>query len=148
MKQTISIPKGSKVFIDTNKNVIIFEKEDTFDLITFEGCCYYLGIDTHLPDVFFLPKKHAKAIISNYKLWVIAEAWNKRDGFVPDYDNSSQLKYYPYFRKDISGFAFIDSGYDYTSANVGSGSRLSFKTAARAKEFGLVYIDLFNDVLL
>lgn len=75
-------------------------------LNSFETCCAYLGMDTTLPDVSKLPKEFAKALVSNYKLWVIAKAWNKHDGFVPDYDNWDQLKYYAWFYKGPSGFAF------------------------------------------
>lgn len=102
MKQTIQIPSGCKATIIPNDNVIIIEKEDTPDLTAFEGCCAYLGMDTTLPDVSRLPDEFVKAL----KLWVIAKAWNKQDGFVPDYDDNKQIKYYPYFRKGPSGFAF------------------------------------------
>ncbi|MDR2003306.1 MAG: hypothetical protein LBQ74_09775 [Prevotella sp.] len=118
------------------------------DLTSFEGCCTYLGIKPTLPDVSNLPVKHAKATVSNYKLWVIAEAWNKKDGFIPDYDNPKQIKHYPYFYKAPSGFAFEGSYCDTTIAGAGSGSRLAFKTSARSREFGEMFIDLHNDVLL
>ncbi|MFT4221891.1 hypothetical protein [Dysgonomonas sp.] len=118
------------------------------ELKSFELCCAYLGIEPFLPDVSQLSDDFAKALVSNYKLWVIAKAWNKKDGFAPDYDNWNQPKYYPYFYKRPSGFAFGRSAYDRTFAVAGSGSRLSFKTPARAKDFGEMFIDLHNDVLL
>jgi len=107
-----------------------------------------LGIEPNLPDVSQLSNDFAKALVSNYKLWVIAKAWNKKDGFVPDYDNWNQPKYYPYFEKRPSGFAFWFSGYDTTRSVAGSCSRLPFETISRAKEFGEMFIDLHNDVLL
>ncbi|MDR2004138.1 MAG: hypothetical protein LBQ74_13995 [Prevotella sp.] len=118
------------------------------ELSKFELCCAYLGIEPVLPDVSQLSDDFAKALVSNYKLWVIAKAWNKKDGFIPDYDNTNQPKYYPYFYKCPSGFAFEDSYYDSTFADAGSASRLAFKTSTRAKEFGEMFIDLHNDVLL
>jgi hypothetical protein len=120
------------------------------NLNTFENSCKYLGIAPALPDVSMLPATHAKAVVSNYKLWVIAEAWNKEDGFVPDYDNGSQPKYYPVFHynKNKSAFAFRDSLCVHLRAHAGSGSRFAFKTPGRAREFGKMFTDLHNDVLL
>ncbi|MDR1202695.1 MAG: hypothetical protein LBL58_13865 [Tannerellaceae bacterium] len=117
-------------------------------LNTFEKCCKYLGIEPNLPDVSMLPATYAKALISNYKLWVIAEAWNKEDDFVPDYDNGSQRKCYAWFWKHEEGFRFDNSFSNYSGANSGGGSRLFFKTPERAKQFGELFIDLHNDVLL
>ena len=118
------------------------------NLTTFENCCKYLGIEPNLPDVSMLPDKHAKAIVSNYKLWVIAEAWNKEDGFTPDYNNGNQRKYYAWFWKYGEGFRFHYSYYDCSLAGTGGGSRLCFKSKERAKQFGEMFIDLHNDVLL
>lgn len=117
-------------------------------LNSFETCCSYLGMDTTLPDVSKLPKEFAKALVSNYKLWVIAKAWNKKDGFVPDYDNWNQPKYYAWFYKGPSGFAFALSSCDPSDTYAGSGSRFSFETPERAREFGEMFIELHNDVLL
>jgi hypothetical protein len=151
MKQTIAIPEGCKATILTAENIIIIEEirkeNEPVDLTSFEGCCSYLDIGTVLPDVSGLPEKHANAIVSNYKLWVIAEAWNKQDGFVPNYSNN-QKKYYPRFYKcSPVAFAFDRSICDLAFADAGSGSRLAFKTPERSREFGKMFIDLHNDVL-
>ena len=45
------------------------------------------------------------------KLVTIAAAWNRIDGFVPDFSNGYQNKYYPWFeyRKDAAGFVFANT---------------------------------------
>ena len=42
---------------------------------------------------------NATALIAIEKLMVIAEAWNKLDEFVPDFGNTNQLKWFPWFHK-------------------------------------------------
>ena len=94
--------------------------------------------------------QHAKALISLNELFTIAEAWNKKDGFVPDYSNGNQYKYFPWFvyDKDTAGFVFANTNHALSGANASIGSRLCFKTANRARQFGKQFIDLWNDVLL
>lgn len=42
--------------------------------------------------------RHIKALIALNKLFTIAEKWNKEDGFVPDFSNKGQWKYFPWFK--------------------------------------------------
>ena len=97
-----------------------------------------------------LNPRHLNALIALNKLFTIAEAWNKADGFVPDFSNTSQYKYYPWFvyDKDAAGFVYAATNgtASYTSAVVGS--RLCFKTANRARQFGEKFADLYNQVFL
>lgn len=94
--------------------------------------------------------KHVKALISLNELFTIAEAWNKEDGFVPDYSNYKQDKWFPWFvyDKDAAGFVCAATYSTPSYANAYFGSRLCFKTANRARQFGKQFIDLWNDVLL
>lgn len=50
--------------------------------------------------------KHIEALIALNKLFTIAQAWNKEDGFVPDFSNRNQWKYFPWFiyNNDAAGF--------------------------------------------
>lgn len=93
---------------------------------------------------------HAKALRSLVKLVTIAEAWNKADGFVPDYSNSDQWKYYPWFKYDhhTAGFVFAYTYYTASLASASYGSRLCFKSSERAAQFGKQFIELWNDFLL
>ena len=94
--------------------------------------------------------RHIKALIALNKLFTIAEKWNKEDGFVPDFSNKGQWKYFPWFKYEAASPAF-----DYANANNAAsnayasiGSRLCFKSESRAEEFGKKYVDLYNEVFL
>lgn len=94
--------------------------------------------------------KHIKALIAYNRLCTIAQAWNKADGFEPDFSNTSQYKYFPWFEysRDAAGFVFAYANFTAASAGASFGSRLCFKTRERAMQFGKQFIDLWNDVFL
>lgn len=94
--------------------------------------------------------KHIKALIAYNRLSTIAQAWNKADGFEPDFSNTSQYKYFPWFVYDngAAGFVFARTNSTAALANAYFGSRLCFKTRERAMQFGKQFIDLWNDVFL
>ena len=94
--------------------------------------------------------KHVKALIALNELFTIAQAWNKEDDFTPDFSNRNQTKWFPWFvySDDAAGFVYAYTNYTASSAYANFGSRLCFKTSARARQFGEQFIDLWNDVLL
>lgn len=94
--------------------------------------------------------KHIKALIAYNRLCTIAQAWNKADGFEPDFSNTSQYKYFPWFVYDngAAGFVFAATYYAATGAAAYFGSRLCFKTQERAEQFGKQFIELWNQMLL
>ena len=112
------------------------------------------GNVVHLNDVARLVTdinpKHIKALIALNKLFTIAQAWNKEDGFVPDFSDWQQNKWFPWFKydKDAAGFVYAHANYAPTTAAAHFGSRLCFKSSARAAQFGKQFIDLWNDVFL
>lgn len=112
------------------------------------GNCVQLEDVTRL--VSELNPKHVKAIIAFNRLCTIAQAWNKEDDFTPDFSNRNQEKWFPWFvySDDAAGFVFANTTTAATSASANFGSRLCFKTSARARQFGEQFIDLWNQVLL
>lgn len=94
--------------------------------------------------------KHIKTLIALNELFTIAEAWNKEDGFVPDFSNRNQWKYFPWFtyNNDAAGFVYASTYNTATNAYATLGSRLCFKTPERAEQFGKQFEDLYNKVLL
>lgn len=112
------------------------------------GNCVQLEDVTRL--VSELNPKHVKAIIAFNRLCTIAQAWNKEDDFTPDFSNRNQEKWFPWFvySDDAAGFVCASSDYTATYATASVGSRLCFKTSARARQFGEQFIDLWNQVLL
>lgn len=93
---------------------------------------------------------HLKALVALNKLFTIAEAWNKADGFVPDFADRGQWKYFPWFKYDdeTAGFVFAYTNTTASYATAYFGSLLCFISESRAKEFGERYADLYNDVFL
>lgn len=94
--------------------------------------------------------KHLKALIALNKLFTIAEAWNKEDGFVPDFSDWNQDKWFPWFEynKNVAGFVYATTGNTPTAGHTLIGSRLCFKTPERAEQFGKQFEDLYNKVFL
>ena len=95
-----------------------------------------------------LNPRHVEALIALNELFTIAEAWNKADGFVPDFSDNDQRKYFPWFTydKDVVRFSLngsMSSAYAATFC-----ARLCFKTANRAMQFGLRFAGLFNKFLM
>lgn len=115
------------------------------------------------PNVAYIPKsgdvkrlvidinpKHIEALIAINKLFTIAEAWNKEDGFVPDFSDWEQDKWFPWFVYDKDAAVFVFSATNYAPAHALAliGSRLCFKSSARAAQFGKQFADLYNKVFL
>ena len=94
--------------------------------------------------------KHLKALIALNKLFTIAEAWNKEDGFVPDFSDWHQSKWFPWFKydEDTARFVYAYTNGTPTVANANISSRLCFKTPERAEQFGKQFDDLYNAVFL
>lgn len=97
-----------------------------------------------------LNPSHVEALIALNELFTIAQAWNKADDFVPDYSDRRQAKWFPWFvyDKDRAGFVCANTYNAPSNTNAYIGSRLCFKTANRARQFGEQFIDLWNKVLL
>ena len=94
--------------------------------------------------------KHIEALIALNELFTIAQAWNKEDGFVPDFSDVNQDKWFPWFKydKDAAGFVCAHTANAATAADASIGSRLCFKSSARAAQFGKKFADLYNKVFL
>ena len=112
------------------------------------GNCVQLADVTHL--VQDVNPKHIKALIALNELFTIAQAWNKADDFVPDFSNSMQDKWFPWFvyDKGAAGFVFASTNTTPSNTFANFGSRLCFKTRNRAIQFGKQFVDLYNEVFL
>ena len=95
--------------------------------------------------------KHIEVLMALNKLFTIAEAWNKEDGFVPDFSDCNQYKWAPFFRynKYSAWFVYEKSVCDKPStAYAPFGCRFCFKTYERAEQFGKQFENLYNKVFL
>jgi hypothetical protein len=119
---------------------------------TFIQACKKLGLDaSKLPDVSCLPDIHQKAIIAHYKLIIIAQALN--DGWQPNWNDSNQGKYYPWFEikvdtKSPGGSGLVCSNFSNWYAYSNVGSRLCFKDWETAKYAGTTFKQLYEEYFL
>ena len=123
------------------------EKLDSFNVTSDEAAKHFDSLAQLIRNA---NPRHIKALIALNKLFTIAEKWNKEDGFVPDFSNKGQWKYFPWFKYngESAGFVSAYSAYTPARASASIGSRLCFKSESRAEEFGKKYVDLYNEVFL
>ena len=95
-----------------------------------------------------LNPRHIDALIALNELFTIADAWNKADGFVPDFSDNDQHKYFPWFAYDKDVVRFSPNGSMSSAYASTFCARLCFKTAKRAMQFGLRFAGLFNKFLM
>jgi len=94
-----------------------------------------------------VPERFRLAWLRVYELFVVFEAIN--NGWVPDWNNQNEYKYFPWFEIKVSGsgFVFANSYSDYACTHSTVGSRLctdrSEKALFIAEIFGKEYADLF-----
>lgn len=139
--------EGKQVLSDLFGKQVALYDNITDRVKSFEDACQVLGISTNVPEVKGLPRKHQKAIIANYKLIVIAEALN--EGWKPNWQDSDEYKYYPWFdMSNPAGVGYSDTYNAASSTSAHVGSRLCLKNRELAIYFGQTFTDLFNDSLL
>jgi hypothetical protein len=79
------------------------------------------------------------------RVFVVNNALN--EGWQPDWSNSNEYKYYPWFSNFVSGsgFSFYVYGYhDSHYSGTSIGSRLCFKTEELAQYAGKQFTDIYN----
>ncbi len=79
------------------------------------------------------------------KNYLIASILN--EGWVPDWNDKTQKKHYPWFEWNGSGFGFSATGYGFTTSNTSVGSRLCFRTSELAEFAGRTFISIYNEHL-
>lgn len=112
---------------------------------TFEDACQILGIDpaTVIPALQG-QSRDAMSIIAYCKLIIIIRALN--EGWKPNWKDSSQWKYYPWFDMSGSGLSYDDYGHVISFSCVGS--RLAYKSEELCEYAVEQFADLYKDFLL
>jgi pantothenate kinase len=125
-----------QMLIDTF-GVEYFSEKITDRVKTFEDACEVLGLQ-YPADYFRNDTPDEKA----YKqIKIIVKALN--EGWQPDWNNSNQYKYYPWFYMDVpSGFSLDNVGGNCTNSRVGS--RLCFKSRGLADYAAKQFLDLYK----
>lgn len=133
-----------------------FYKEEDYEEITdrvktYEDACKVLGVEP-------INEQNAKAQgfrsdeIARRKLETIAAALN--EGWKPDWNNTDQYKYYPYFyiqenaKGAFAGLSCASSGNAATNTLASIGSRLCFYASRLARYAGNQFTDLYEQILI
>lgn len=134
-----------------------FYKEEDYEEITdrvktYEDACKVLGVEP-------INEQNAKAQgfrsdeIARRKLETIAAALN--EGWKPDWNNTDQYKYYPYFYiqgnakgKGSAGLSCADASYAAAGTAANIGSRLCFYASRLARYAGNQFTDLYEQILI
>lgn len=127
-------------------------EEITYRVKTYEDACKVLGVEP-------INEQNAKAQgfrsdeIARRKLETIAAALN--EGWKPDWNNTDQYKYYPYFyiqeNAKGKGSAGLSDAYSINAAantTASFGSRLCFYASRLARYAGNQFTDLYEQILI
>lgn len=111
-------------------------------ITSYEDACKVLGVEPINEEVFnVFPKEDRKSTIAYHKLTIIARALN--NGWLPDWENTNESKYYPIFRYISAGLSYIAT-YDVTT-NARIVSRLCFSSPVIAEYAADHFTDLYRD---
>lgn len=137
--------KGKKLLEDLFGKENFVPRPITERVKSFEDACDVLGINPGYVLVFDEDTTDIDEINTNafLKLRTIIKALN--EGWVADFSNSSQYKYYPWLKSNGSGLGLsclddVDGGSDSPV-----GSRLYLKSAELARYAGTQFIDIYNE---
>ena len=124
---------------------MVAPKDITKRVKTYADACAVLGIEP-MNETVLAKLGFTKDEIAYRKLKTIAEALN--EGWRPDWANSNEYKYWPWFvyNPASAGFSYAYTSYAASNANVGS--RLCYKTRELATYAGRQFEGLYNDFLL
>lgn len=136
------------VQVITLKAVTAVEPKDiTKRVKSYADACAVLGIEPVNEEVL-VKLGFTKDEIAYRKLKTIAQALN--EGWLPDWTDSNEYKYWPWFEfeSNSAGFACAGTYYAVAMTDTSFGSRLCFKTRELATFAGKQFEDIYNDYLL
>jgi len=131
-----------KALLSTLLGEETFTKAVNGKIETFEEALEHQGINE--ADFEASCKGLEKDEIAYKKIKIIAKALN--NGWTPNWDNSNEYKYYPYFDMR-SGVGFSHSGYVHWSTITSVGSRLCYKSSDLAIYAGKQFESIYKDFL-
>ena len=136
----------------------LFGEKNLYTKITdrvksYEDACEVAGVEpieaiqlSSLKGFVGLTNKDIDALKATAEMYLITRVLN--EGWVPDWSNTNQYKYYPWLKYSSAGFGFSSDGYAYVHSTTTVGSRLCFKSKELAeyagKQFQAQYNRIFN----
>lgn len=118
---------------------------------SYEDACAIAGITPITLEQFsFLPEDQQKAMFGLHKITTVINTLN--GGWKPDWNNSNEWKYYPWFlmrdqagETPGSGFSSYGCDYDCTCSTVGS--RLCLDTSEKAEYVAEIMLQEYKDFM-
>lgn len=108
-----------------------------------------------LPDLSLLPANFSKGMLALLTLQVIIHAINnddpKKPEWVPDYNNTDQQKWFPWYRggdQSGAGFSFDAAHCEWTNTGTHGGARLALKDEARAEHMNKYFQKYYKELYL
>ncbi len=134
--------KGQESYIFLKENIVVGgklfynEEEATIIEVTTDDAA-----EVKLPEGI----NSTETAVAKAYLELREKAKVKRGGWVPDFNDTNQWKYWSIF-DGSKGFAYAGATYSYAHSRMLVGSRLCFPTEKMAKEFALENIELYRIV--
>lgn len=139
--------KKQKEFLETLIGKEIFSQKVTDRIKTFEDAVNEVGVTENQKILLDYNGIDSDLLAAQafLKLTIIAKSLN--EGWLPDWENSSESKWYTWFNNYKSGFGFSNTDYVGWNAYSYCSSRLCFKTSDLAKYAGTQFLELYNQFL-
>lgn len=120
-------------------------------ITTIEAAFAAKGLAPVMPDLTNVPLELRDYLNAQYQLAVVVEAIN--EGWKPDWNDTDQKKYFPWFWVNIdsskpTGFGLSYAGADCDNSYTSVGSRLCFETREAAIFAGETFTELYERVYL
>lgn len=139
-------PKRKKLLSDLLGKKV-FQKNVLDRIKTYEDACEDQGITPlDQTDFLFLPAVDQKHAFASHKINTIIRSLN--EGWMPDFGNTSEYKYYVWYKWAGSGSGFAYDGYGYGHGRSFVGARLHFKTRELAQYFAKQFIKEVNEYFI
>ncbi|MDD3079117.1 MAG: hypothetical protein PHH37_08435 [Paludibacter sp.] len=122
-----------------------FSGEITDRIKTYEDACMEIG-EQHIDENKLINPLLSIDEILLRKIKTITKALN--EGWKPDWNDSSQRKWFPWFRMSSGGFVFGGADFGLSCAGAGYASRLCFKNKELAEYAGKQFTKLYSDYIL
>lgn len=135
-------PSEMKAILEDSFTKEFFSQKITDRIKNYEDACNDQGLD---PDEGVLTDDE-RAINNQIKLRIVIRSLN--EGWKPDWNNSSERKWYPWFYMDSPGFRFHGSYYGYSRTTFPGGSRLYLRSQELSDYAAKQFFDLYKGMML
>lgn len=126
---------GKEIFIDKNDAIKLFEE-----------FCERKGIDSKSVLPYPNTKDRDQRRLNAFAM-LMPMIDDRRAGYMPDFNNSDEKKWWPFFDMRDSGFVVAYSDYAWTFAYASGGSRLCLQSEKESDKCGRELLPIWNEFL-